>query len=310
MIPVRTLKRLYLEWLDYKKTITNSVNTIRRHEQHYKKYFESSVLHGKKINQITDLLLEKTCNEIVKSNNISRKEWGNVRTILNGMFDYAIRRKYICENPMSGVHIYVKFRQVNKKTGITQTYNTDELKNLNKYLDDMYHDTNDTVFLAVKLNFLLGLRVAELVALKWQDISDTQIHIVREEVRDQTSNILSVVEHTKTNTDRFVILVPKALSILKQIEITDSEYIFTRNGERITARQIAYVLEKYAQRQDVAVKSTHKMRKTYASNLATAGVPLDCIREQLGHSNLSTTLSYIYNPLTEKETYSIFCSAL
>lgn len=57
-------------------------------------------------------------------------------------------------------------------------------------------------------------------------------------------------------------------------------------------------------------KSTHKMRKTYASNLNAHGVPLDSIRELLGHNNLSTTLGYIYNPLTEKETYNLISQAL
>lgn len=46
------------------------------------------------------------------------------------------------------------------------------------------------------------------------------------------------------------------------------------------------------------------------SNLSANGVPLDCIREMLGHSNLSTTLEYIYNPLTEKETYDLITKAL
>lgn len=54
-----------------------------------------------------------------------------------------------------------------------------------------------------------------------------------------------------------------------------------RDGERITSRQIAYVLEKFAERQGVRTKSTHKMRKTYASNLNANGVPLDRIREML-----------------------------
>lgn len=107
-------------------------------------------------------------------------------------------------------------------------------------------------FLAVKINFLLGLRVGELVALKWKDCKEqSHIHVVREEVRNQETNLYHVVEHTKTNRDRYVILVPKANSI-----------------------------------------------------------PLDCIREMLGHSNLSTTLEYIYNPLTEKETYDLITKAL
>lgn len=301
---------LFLEWLEYKKMVTDSPNTIKRHTQHYKRYFEQSELHNTPIRRIDTLLLETECNRLVKEYSMSRKEWNNVKTILLGCFEYAVRKKYIVDNPMNDVKILVKYRQVVKKTGKTETYNTEELENLNKYLDKMYAETEDIVFLAVKINFLLGLRVGELVALKWEDCKEqSHIHVVREEVRNQETNLYDVVEHTKTNHDRYVILVPKAISILEKIPKQGS-YIFMRNGERITARQIAYVLEKYAQRQGTATKSTHKMRKTYASILSANGVPLDCIREMLGHSSLTTTLGYVYNPLTESETYNLITKAL
>ncbi|RKI86972.1 site-specific integrase [Parablautia intestinalis] len=190
-----TFYGLYEEWLAYKATVTNSSNTIKRHRQHYRKYFEPSVLHDMKIKKIDELILEQECNRIVREFNLPRKEWCNVKTILNGMYTYAVRKKYIAENPMDKIQIYVKYRQVVKKTGKTETYNTEEL-------------------------------------------------------------------------------------------------------------------EKFAERQGVRTKSTHKMRKTYASNLNANGVPLDCIREMLGHSNLSTTLEYIYNPLTKKETYDLITKAL
>lgn len=305
-----TFYELYEEWLEYKQTVTNSPNTIKRHKQHYKKYFEPSSLHNKKIKRIDELLLESECNRIVREFNLTRKEWGNIKTILNGMFEYAIRKKYLTENPMDKVQILVKFKQVVRKTGKTETYNSDELKDLNQYLDRMYTETGDTAFLAVKLNFLLGLRVGELVALKWEDYCNSNhLHIVREEVRNQVTNQYEVVEHTKTNRDRFVVLVPKAIHILQKVEHT-GDYIFIRDGKRLTSRQIAYVLEKYAERQGLSTKSTHKMRKTFASNLNASGVPLDCIRELLGHSNLNTTLGYIYNPLTEQETYDLISKAL
>ncbi len=305
-----TFHELYEEWLEYKKGVANSPNTIKRHKQHYRKYFEPSLLDGKKICQVNELLLETECNRIVKDFNLPRKEWCNIKTILNGMFEYAVRKKYLAENPMDKVKILVKFKQVVRKTGKTETYNSDELKELNQYLDRMYTETEDRAFLAAKLNFLLGLRVGELVALKWDDYCNIDhLHIVREEVRNQDTNQYEIVEHTKTNRDRFVVLVPKAIQLLQKLD-RDGDYIFMREGNRITSRQIAYVLEKYAQRQGLATKSTHKMRKTYASNLNANGVPLDCIRELLGHSNLSTTLGYIYNPLTEKETYDLISRAL
>lgn len=304
-----TFHELYEEWLDYKKSVSNSPNTIKRHGQHYRKYFEPSLLHNGKITKVDELLLETECNRIIREFNLSRKEWTNIKTILNGMFEYAVRKKYLTNNPLEKVQILVKFKQVVKKTGKTETYNSDELKELNLYLDRMYTETHDSTFLAVKLNFLLGLRVGELVALKWEDCKEGHLHIVREEVRNQITNHYEVVEHTKTNRDRFVVLVPKAMNILKKIDCQD-DFIFMRNGNRITSRQIAYVLEKYADRQGLSTKSTHKMRKTFASNLNANGVPLDCIRELLGHSNLNTMLGYIYNPLTEKETFDLISKAL
>ena len=245
----------------------------------------------------------------MKAFDLSHKEWSNVKTIMNGMFEYAVRKKYLSENPMDKVRILVKFRQVVKKSGRTQTYNTEELQCLNQYLDKMYAETKDSVFLAVKLNFLIGLRIGELVSLRWSDIEGNHLHIMREEIRNQTTNTYEVVEHTKTYQDRFVILVPKALEILHKIP-RESEYIFTRDSQRIVSRQVAYVLEKYAQSQGMEVKSSHKIRKTFASLLNANGVPVDCIREMLGHNNLSTTLGYIYNPLTESETYELIKNAL
>lgn len=301
---------LFQQWLEYKKMITSSPNTIKRHEQHYNRYFRHSALHDMKISEIDEIFLETECNRIVKEFNLTRKEWNNIKTILFGMFEYAERKHYLTGNLMEKVKIHVKFRQVVKKTGATQTYNTDELEKLNRYLDQMYMETGDSVFMAVKLNFLLGLRVGELVALRWEDITDkTHLHIVREETRNQYTNTYEVVEHTKTHQDRYVILVPKALEILEKIE-KQGEYIFVKDGERIFSRQIAYVLEKYAERQGIATKSTHKMRKTYASRLNANGVPLDAIRTLLGHNSLSTTLEYIYNPLTETDTYNLISGAL
>ena len=78
----------------------------------------------------------------------------------------------------------------------------------------MYTETEDVAFLAVKINFLLGLRVGELAALKWEDCKDlSHLHIVHEEVRNQETNQHEIIEHTKTNRDGFVILIPKARKV-------------------------------------------------------------------------------------------------
>lgn len=169
----------------------------------------------------------------------------------------------------------------------------------------------------------MGCRVGELVALKWCDYQELkQLHICREEVKesirhgDSWKDMYMVVNHTKTNQDRFIPLAPKAISLLNQMRLkracraSDDDFIFTRDGKRLTSRQINYALEKACIKLGINVKRSHKIRKTVASRLNAGNVPLDFIREMLGHSNLSTTLGYIYNPLSDNETYTLITKAL
>lgn len=318
-----TLESFFSEWLEYKESITSSSNTIRRHEQHWKKYFSGSSLVSAKLSSLDLLELQKACNLLIKQYNLSSKEWQNIKTILSGMFDYAFQKGWIKSNFMKDVKITVRFRQVNKKSGSTQTYQTEEYNALMNYLSKEYIETGNIAVLAVRFNFMLGLRVGELVALKWSDIVDlNHIQITREEIKESSRSSDSwvdcykVVEHTKTHSDRVVMLVPKAIALLNEIrletayELSGDGYIFMRDGNRITSRQAAYVLEKACSKLGIPVKSTHKIRKTVASRLSAGGVPVDSIRETLGHSNLQTTLGYIYNPLTEKETYTLMSKAL
>ena len=304
-----TFLDVYEQWLEHKKLTTSSVNTIVRHKQHYDRYFVSSKLDSMKFKKIDSIFLAEQCCQIIKSYNMSNKEWQNVKTILNGMYEYATAKKYIQSNIMHDVKITVKFRQVVKKSYKTEVFNNKEIEELNAYLDAMISETQDASFYAVRLNLLCGLRVGELTALKWSDIENMKLHVIREEVRNQETNTYAIEEHTKTHEDRYVTLVPKAVELLSKIQ-HQGEYVFMRDSERLTSRQIQYVLEKYAERNNKIVKRSHKMRKTYASRLANANVSLDCIRENMGHSNLQTTLSYVYNTATDEETYNLMSKAL
>jgi hypothetical protein len=109
-----TFHDVYNEWLEHKKLTTSSVNTIVRHRQHYNRYFANSKLDKMKFNKIDSLKLEEECCQIIKNFNMSHKEWQNAKTILNGMYDLALTKKYISTNLMHDLKITVKFRQVAK----------------------------------------------------------------------------------------------------------------------------------------------------------------------------------------------------
>ena len=105
--------------------------------------------------------------------------------------------------------------------------------------------------------------------------------------------------HTKTHQDRYIALVPKALDILRTLPHI-GEFLFMRGTERVTSRQVNYILETYA---------SDSRRRTFASRCASAGMELETLRKDLGHSSLTTTLGYIYETDSQKG-YSIKCSIL
>ena len=164
--------------------------------------------------------------------------------------------------------------------------------------------------LAASLDYVEIIRQKFLTVLG--DMPQEFEPIVREESRDYETNTYSVVEHTKTHRDRFIPLVPKAIELMDEIlAVSDGqEYLFERDGCRITSRQINYVLEKFARKAGLDPKRSHKIRKTVASTLNANGLPVDAIRVLLGHSNLQTTMAYLYNPLTNDETYGRMACAL
>lgn len=315
-----TFREVYCSWINYISDYGKAGGTVLRHEQRYKKYFENSKIAGMSIRNINLLALEAECNRIVTDFNLTYHEWQQAKTILLGTFKYAVKKGLIAENPMKRIEIGVRYKQVVKPPSETQVYKTTEFDMLIAYLDSHYTENEDDSFLAIKFGLATGVRVGELAALQFGDVG-AKLHVIREEVSDKTKvngkwvSTCIVAPHTKTYTDRYVTLSPAALRVIKRLEDKypehkPTDFLFRRNGERLTERQLAYVLEKFSERQGKSTKSTHKLRKTYASKIFHAGTALDRVREELGHRYLSSTEGYIYNPEDEQQSCDTIAKAL
>ncbi len=157
-----------------------------------------------------------------------------------------------------------------------------------------------------------GLRVGEVVAVKFSDIeTPNYIHIQRMLRRDEKR----VVEHTKTDYgDRPVPLTPFAKELVeearrrqKELNVS-SEYIFSTDGNPISAYCIQELYCKYCKRLGMGTeghpkcKNSHTARRTYISALIDGGVNLNTIRLAVGHASEKTTLrNYTFDRATEKE---------
>lgn len=287
-----TLYSLFFEWFSYKRDLTSSENTMDRYKQYFYKYLESSPLIHKTIQKITDLELEKECNRLVTSFSLSYKAWQNLKTILGGMYAYAVRKHYITADLMKDVEIKVRYRQVCKKDASTEVYSDSEFRTQRRYLYYRFWAKRDPVFAAILFQSCTGLRIGELAALRWSDIRGNKLHVHSEEVYERQHGDLKrmyhIVPHTKTYADREIYLSKEARAVLGYLD-DSTEFVFSRPSTgRVTSRQITYQLEHYAEKYGFTVKRSHKLRKTFATRLAAQKVELETIRKILGHQDLKT----------------------
>lgn len=317
---LKTMDQVFKKWIPYKRTITNSENTIQRHLNHWKKYFDGIEIVNKPMPRIDVLMLESWANGLIKEHNLTRKEWQNLKTIIGGIWSYAFRTGIIKINQWESVKISVRFKQVNKKAPEEEVFVGDELEKIIHKANEYYNTTKNEVYLAIIFNFYCGLRVGELTGLKFKDVNfedgyisierETVVHIVSDENGGKHYKWV-VEEHTKTYSHRFIPLIPKASDILLKIindrngKYEKEDFLFMRNGSYLNKEQVNQSLWRVCEAARVERKSSHKIRKTFASKLNANGVPIDEIRSLLGHTNTMTTLGYIYNPLPKERTLNM-----
>jgi len=189
------------------------------------------------------------------------------------------------------------------------------------------NNPSNTAPLAVLLDFELGTRKGEILAISRSDISGSKIHIHRQLVEEfDTSNLNSikskgfhVVDYTKSEDgDRWLPLTAEAKRIISRIEKINEEFgysykdfLFVKDGSCLSPDAVDAQIKRGCEYIGIPVKTMHKIRKTYASTLLHNGVNLSIVKDMLGHADESTTLKhYIYNIEDSQETDNKVLKAL
>ena len=153
----------------------------------------------------------------------------------------------------------------------------------------------DILNLGIVLMFCTGVRVGELVAIKWDDIVDNTIKIHRTEVSYKDNNGINVYEirdYPKTEAGVRTVFIPNEFSsIIRRIKLLSGnhEYVFWKDGHAIKAMQIRKRLYYICKKCNIKKKSPHKLRKTYVSILLDNGVDKRLVQDVVGHAQISTS---------------------
>lgn len=139
--------------------------------------------------------------------------------------------------------------------------------------------------LLLLIGYGAGLRVSEIVNLKWSDIlfAEHKIHI----------------KNAKGMKDRMVMLpysIVKTLEIYKQT-YNGKNYVFEGQfaGEPYSTRSAQIVMKQALQKTGLDKKATmHTLRHSFATHLLENGTDIRYIQQFLGHASIKTTTIYTH----------------
>ena len=123
--------------------------------------------------------------------------------------------------------------------------------------------------------------------------------------RDQVDLINKrCVVHGKGNKERTVYIDPVTAMLIQNYFDTrkdDADALFAnRYGERFQTGGIRELMKRLEERSNVTHVHPHKFRRTYATNMARRGMPIQTIAKLMGHDNVETTMTYVV--MNEEDT--------
>jgi len=144
-------------------------------------------------------------------------------------------------------------------------------------------NTKHKVILA--LLYSCGLRVSELINLKWENI-------------DRSRMIINIIK-AKGNKDRQVMLTPQIIPLLEKYWNEYKSKIYVLNGWKdelqYSDRSVGQVVKQLAEKAGINKRVyTHLMRHCSFTHMVENGTDINLIQKLAGHSSVKTTAIYTH----------------
>ena len=220
-----------------------------------------------------------------------QRNWSNVTTnneimYLNSFFEFLTVEEYITSNPLN------KIEKIKIEYVIPDPFTVDEVEKLKNIAMENNRDI-------AMIEFLLatGVRVSELCSIKWSDFNtnDNKIKVIGKGNKQRKVRF--------SETAKFYLNKYFESRCRKEHRTSDEMYMRplfvkmrrdpkTHDWEALTTDGIRSILNRIAEEAHVENVHPHKFRRTFATNMINRGMPIEDIKDLLGHNSCDTTLKY------------------
>lgn len=290
-------KETVSSWL-YKHLFNNTHSSVAngtfdRYMNLYNKHILPSTFGKMVISEVKQLHVQ----EFFNNTNISASGQSMLRYLLKQAFDFAINNNLIRINPVANI----KIKSRSKTERDVDVFTLDEQE---KFIN-VLPTTKYSLFFKTAL--FTGMRLGELVALKWDNVNfDDNTILVCESYRrttkynaDGSTERIMDKKDPKTKNSRRIIPISDALRPLLILHQKNSsnKYVFpSSTGSHMTPENIRRIQISLCKKANIPYKNFHALRHTFATRLIESGVDIKTVSLLLGHADINITLStYVHS---------------
>lgn len=283
-----TVSVLISEWLD---SIKNQVkpNTYQKYE---------SVCKNHIVNELGSVLVKLISNYTIinftnhlKEKNLSVKSINDILIVLGLAFKYA-EEEYEITIP--------RIRYLKEEKKDIRVLSVNEQLQLTTYLNSDV----DIYKFGILLALYTGIRVGELCALQWENITDEYIQINKTMTRVRVDNKKTEIKIGSPKSDSSKRLIPTPQCLLPLInQFKSNGYVLSTDKLDYTEPRLMQIkFEKMIAECGLEKTNFHALRHTFATRCVEAEVDVKTLSEILGHSDVKTTLNrYVHSSFELKQ---------
>ena len=296
-----TVRILFSKVLEEKeKDPDTSSLTVTRYREIWEKYYEHAAISDRPVAELKASEIKKFFKGITAGRNVTRKNFVNIKSIFNVVYDIAVENDIVSSNLSRNISYKdLKFKPVDNSN---LRYTDEDREKILDYIDSL--PEKDGYDYGIELMFCLCCRIGELRALRWTDVDFSRhiISISREIVLrkgEDGKNHFIEVDHTKggEHGSRILPLSERAERVLLDLlsqPVTSEHICCNLAGAPIDGNKFNKRLKKITEEVGIPYMSSHKIRfwSVTAMVRATDG-DIQTVMYAAGHVNKATTLHYI-----------------
>lgn len=254
------------------------------------------------VNEITKEMLESFCKGLLQSggkkgNGLSFKTVSDTLSVIREILEYG-------GNDNTAIFSTTRLLQMKHETKQLRVLSKSEQRRLCNYLYSELNGYN----MGILVCLFTGLRIGEICALRWEDISlrEQTIHVRKtlQRVQDKSGTghkTKIIITVPKSSSSIRVIPIPDELAkVIDAYQISQTGYFLTNSNYRyLEPRIMQYHFKAALEKSSIESANYHALRHTFATRCIELGFDVKSLSEILGHANVNITMNRYVHPSLE-----------